>query len=280
MPRVTKKQKEAGVKPKPKPRSSGHAPSGTRAAGGPPKKGGFNVRPSRAPKGAYLGKATKIKADLIERAKMKKQYAKVLREEGMSSGRLGDGSRRRNERDSMVSADRLEDGASDGDEEARRLEARAGPAPGSGTEAASGSRGRAGREARDRSSVGGRPSTRPEGKGKAKSPYQKRERDGTSKRDQPPHQQAPPKLRALSLSPPPSTTPDAASAVEPKSSFRTLKKEAFSKYHRPKDAAQSSVRNSSSAGPASRGSRGPRGQPNMGARMGALLEKIKRDVRV
>lgn len=36
---------------------------------------------------------------MIEKAKIKKQYAKVLQKEGLSSGRLGDGSRRRGERD-------------------------------------------------------------------------------------------------------------------------------------------------------------------------------------
>lgn len=52
----------------------------------------------------------------------------------------------------------------------------------------------------------------------------------------------------------------------PQSSYRELKKEAFAKYHPAK------------SGPIAGGvGRGGRGQPNMGARMGALLEKIKRD---
>jgi hypothetical protein len=41
-------------------------------------KGGFKVGPSHAPDGAYLGRAKKIKADLIEKAKVKKRYYKEI----------------------------------------------------------------------------------------------------------------------------------------------------------------------------------------------------------
>lgn len=44
-------------------------------------KGGFKVGPSHAPDGAYLGRAKKIKADLIEKAKVKKRYYKELNKE-------------------------------------------------------------------------------------------------------------------------------------------------------------------------------------------------------
>ncbi|WVF71891.1 hypothetical protein IAT40_006701 [Kwoniella sp. CBS 6097] len=305
MPRVTKKQKEAGVKPKPKPkaRSSGH-PSGKPGGGGGEKRG-FQVRPSRAPKDAYMGKAQKIKADLIQRAKMKKQYAKVLKDEGMESGRLGDGSRRRNER---PSADDAEGGSSRrerGDEEARRLEARAGPAPGSGSGSGSGSRSGGFRD-RDRGEGSSKPGAgapfdkdRKFGDRDSKKPYQKRiggEREGQQQhqrhdRARPPHQprvEEKPRVRALSLSPPPPSA--AAGQAESNaggapstasSSFRTLKKEAFSKFHRPREndhrPTYSSAGRGAGGGGNGGGRGGMRGQPNMGARMGALLEKIKRD---
>lgn len=48
MPRVTKKQKESGKAPKPKPRAK-LAPNASA-------KQGFRTAPSRAPKDAYLGK--------------------------------------------------------------------------------------------------------------------------------------------------------------------------------------------------------------------------------
>ncbi|WVQ78446.1 hypothetical protein IAT38_000532 [Cryptococcus sp. DSM 104549] len=272
MPRVTKRQKEAGVKPKPKPK----ARSGPGAGGF---KQGFKVGPSRAPKDAYLGKAQKIKADLIQRAKVKKQYAKVLRAEGMESERLGDGSRRRGEREDggagrgrfkgkgkqgekpMGKPARPMDGSdssSESDEERPHVRggrpvdefdralARAGPS--------------SSRE--DRPSSSSRPGNRqrtPNSK-----PYSK-SASGPRHSSPPP----PPKVRALSLSPPPSAPAPttAAQAAEKRASFRDIKREAFSKFHRPRDA-----------GAIQQGGRGrPRGQPNMGARMGALLEKIKMD---
>ncbi|OCF32029.1 hypothetical protein I316_06185 [Kwoniella heveanensis BCC8398] len=314
MPRITKKQKEAGIKPKPKPkaRSSGHPSS--RPGGGGGEKKGFQVRPSRAPKDAYMGKAQKIKADLIQRAKMKKQYAKILKDEGMESGRLGDGTRRRNERPAVSARDddvagsgssgpRREGGR--GDEESERLEARAGPAPGSGSEFRSRERG----EGSSRGRIGGAPEndarkSKSKFKGDRQSkdgarPYRKRDDPGQNRRQQhqrggergrPPHlstssletdPKPQPRVRALSLSPPPlaSTAPDSTDSAT--SSFRTLKKEAFSKYHRPRDTDPKIAHKSSAASGGYTGASGrggaPRGQPNMGARMGALLEKIKRD---
>ncbi|KAJ9117504.1 hypothetical protein QFC22_004354 [Naganishia vaughanmartiniae] len=52
-------------------------------------RGGFNVGPSHAPSNAYLGKAKKIKQDLIDRARIKKSFAKTLKKEGLTSERLG-----------------------------------------------------------------------------------------------------------------------------------------------------------------------------------------------
>ncbi|KAK4688118.1 hypothetical protein P7C73_g2007, partial [Tremellales sp. Uapishka_1] len=235
MPRVTKAQKEAGKTAKPK------------------AKKGFNVGPSRAGAGrdAYLGKAKKIKADLIMRAKVKKQYAKVLKEEGLDSKRMGDGSRRRGLGDDgkdgrgNVVQDKS-DSDSEDEEEAAESSNTANLITASG------------------------------------------------------------KSRALSLSPPPPPPPTATrSAVEKKGSgkgkgrmdaekslengkekepevgsekeavsFRTMKKEAFSKYH-PRKTASTHQTHQNLGGNGGRG--GGRGQPNMGARMGVLLEQIKRD---
>ena len=52
----------------------------------------------------------------------------------------------------------------------------------------------------------------------------------------------------------------------PQTSLRELKKEAFARYHSPR-----------TEGVGGGMGRGGRGQPNMGARMGVLLERIKRD---
>ncbi|WVW82756.1 hypothetical protein I302_104767 [Kwoniella bestiolae CBS 10118] len=242
MLRITKKQKEAGKTAKPKPKA---------------RSGGFQVKPSRAPKDAYMGKAQKIKADLIQRAKMKKSYAKVLKAEGMDSGRLGDGSRRRNERPSESEQQQRGRGKGKGraenenegviDEEQRRLEARAGPAPGSGSGP-----------------------SRPFKMNKSRSNGSLRDRDRSPHQ---PRQPSPPKkIRALSISPPPPPSSTAQPVLGEKKSFREMKKEAFSKYHRPREQASMSI----SGNGTGRGNK--RGQPNMNARMGLLLEKIKGNV--
>ncbi|EPQ28537.1 uncharacterized protein PFL1_03841 [Pseudozyma flocculosa PF-1] len=56
----------------------------TNAAPGsrPKKAGGFKVGPTNLPDGAYLGKAKKLKAELIHKAKVKKAYYKQLEREG------------------------------------------------------------------------------------------------------------------------------------------------------------------------------------------------------
>lgn len=67
------------------------------------------------------------------------------------------------------------------------------------------------------------------------------------------------KIRALS--------PSDVGPPMPQSSFLELKKEAFKKYHPPPQTSKTG----------GFGMGKPRGQPNMGARMNVLLEKIKRD---
>lgn len=221
--------------------------------------------------------AKKIKADLILRAKAKKQYAKVLKQEGMQSDRLkqrdavlpiasssrsdpveeaGSGSEDGHKSDAssiegevVNTSKRSGSGARD---EQRRL-GRAGPAP-----SASG----AGR--RDPSSSS---AARYKGKGRAETDRPRFDRRNPRESAAPAAPTAR-KVRALS--------PTDVGPPMPLSSFREMKKEAFSKYHDPKRKHGAGE----PFGPgASRGSggRGPRGQPNMGARMGALLEKIKRD---
>lgn len=190
------------------------------------RKKGFHVGPAHAPRNAYLGKgqsplgpfqiiqarptgpnggtdnlsARKIKTDLIQRAKMKRQYAKVLKEEGMDSSRLGDGSRRRGEKDSPETV-----------------------------------------------------KTRRKGKQRAGENEDDVETREESRR-----------TRALS--------PRTIGPPMPQTSLRELKKEAFARYHAPRAAA------GLGPGKAEGGrGRGGGGQPNMGARMAVLLERIKRD---
>jgi len=130
---------------------------------------------------------------------VKKQYAKVLKEEGMESSRLGDGSRRRGERGEH------QDGAVKGR--------------------------RKGKE-------------RPvDGEKDVEKPHERRTRP----------------TRALS--------PSDVGPPLPQTSLRELKKQAFARYQ---------PLRTGDAGDGLRGERG-KGQPDMGARMGVLLERIKRD---
>ncbi|KAK8869532.1 hypothetical protein IAR55_000098 [Kwoniella newhampshirensis] len=261
MPRVTRKQKEAGVRPRPKPKPKPQAKSGHNS--GP--KRGFQVGPSRAPRDAYLGKANKIKADLIQRAKVKRQYAKVLKTEGMASDRLGDGSKRRGERgEASASSSQAAKGGKGKNVPVRG----AGPSSGEDDEEDGGDDGRNGKvsDAKRMESRAG-PSNTSSSSSTRPSPS-KRSRPDTQRsgqETQPPK----PKVRALSPSPPPrrtaTTTTTTPMPGAEKPSFRQIKREAFSKYHKPREAPTSSTRG------------GKRGQPNMGARMGALLEKIRMD---
>ncbi|KAH8083006.1 hypothetical protein HD553DRAFT_313086 [Filobasidium floriforme] len=56
-----------------------------------PSNTGFKVVPAHAPHSAYLGKAKKLKESLIERARIKRSFAKALKKEGLQSERLGRG---------------------------------------------------------------------------------------------------------------------------------------------------------------------------------------------
>lgn len=67
----------------------GGARGGRGGSGAGRGRGGFKVGPSHAPSDAYLGKAKKIKQDLIDRARIKKSFAKTLKKEGLTSERLG-----------------------------------------------------------------------------------------------------------------------------------------------------------------------------------------------
>jgi hypothetical protein len=133
---------------------------------------------------------------LILRAKIKKQFAKTLKDEGLDSSRLGSGSRRAGERD---------DGY--------------------------------------------------KGKGKA-----------VEESEEAPAEAVPEPSRTRALSPP---TPP---AKESTTSLRTIKREAFAKHHPSRVGSAPYMK----AKPLQADQRGRKGQPNMGARMGALLEQIKR----
>ncbi|WFD39226.1 uncharacterized protein MJAP1_002197 [Malassezia japonica] len=54
----------------------------TRAPQGQRPRGGFSVGATNVPSGAYIGRAKKLKADLIHKAKVKKAYNKLLEREG------------------------------------------------------------------------------------------------------------------------------------------------------------------------------------------------------
>ncbi|KAL7424281.1 eukaryotic translation initiation factor 4E [Cryptotrichosporon argae] len=294
MPRITKRQKEAGKTGKPKAKLGGH--------GG---KGGFKVGPAHAPRNAYLGKAQKIKADLIERAKVKKQYAKVLKAEGLESARLGDGPRQRGEAagpsrdrkavedgdggeaeggsgsaradESGADASGAESDASDASSvemvvQRRREQQRAGagagkgkakaprPAdgagrPGRGAHAANDGRAKGGREER----AGGRAGPSPPRVGHGRRPARAERGEAVPNR--------PPGGRAVPHDPPAERAP-----AEPLPSLRTLKREAFGKHH----VARGTGARVESGSRGGAGGRGLRGQPKMGARMDVLLERIRR----
>ncbi|PWN53462.1 hypothetical protein IE53DRAFT_372997 [Violaceomyces palustris] len=74
-----------------KPFSSSSSSSSSADAQGKRKRaGGFKVGPSNLPDGAYLGKAKKIKADLIAKAKVKKAYFKELERQGKGKAKEHD----------------------------------------------------------------------------------------------------------------------------------------------------------------------------------------------
>ncbi|RSH93834.1 hypothetical protein EHS25_006483 [Saitozyma podzolica] len=288
MPRVTKKQKEAGKAP-----GSKVSHGGARGAQ-PERKKGFHVGPAHAAKDAYLGKAKKIKADLIMRAKMKKSYAKVLKQEGMGSERLsrrtGDEARgmvpeqagtgsglgegdedededeTKGEDEGTGRGESSRSGAGKSRERERDIESRMlGRSSSRGSTRGGGPRGPGGQE----------PKVDPRGKGKGRAhPNDHGDTENDSRKPfQPIARTSSGGTRARALS------PSAIGPPMPITSLRTLKKEAFSKYHAPRrrDDGVRPAGAGGGGGPTTGGGRGGRGQPNMGARMGALLEKIRRD---
>ncbi|ODN88446.1 hypothetical protein L198_06718 [Cryptococcus wingfieldii CBS 7118] len=264
MPRVTRKEKEAGKAPRPKARSSVQKPS----------YGGFKTGPARAGKDAYMGKAKKMKDDLIERAKVKKQFAKVLKKEGMDSERLGDGTRRRQEREPREAGSEKKEWKDKG--KPREGKPREGKPREGQSQERRGPRG--GREDEDMARILARagpskpsPSSKPFKSSKPypnSKPYTKRPRDSSpSSSFSAPAPAAPAKPRALS--PERLALPEPPKVDGKEASLRTLKKEGFSKFHWSRDAP--------AAGAGAPRGKGMRGQPNMGSRMDVLLEKIRRD---
>jgi len=74
--------------------------------------------------------------------------------------------------------------------------------------------------------------------------------------------------------PAPALSPSDIGPPMPQTSLRELKKQAFTKYHLPRQRGDG---DRGLVGGARAGGRAGKGQPNMGARMGVLLERIKRD---
>ncbi|KAL1409047.1 hypothetical protein Q8F55_005871 [Vanrija albida] len=299
MPRITRKQKEAGVQPRKKKASTGPNRGGA---------GGFKVGPKHAPKDAYLGRAQKLKASLIEAAKVKKQYAKVLAAEGMSSTRLkrdadapapaastskrssetkGKSAAKTKRRDPFAapqSDDDFSDSEDEDDDEGedavggsgsdedetpddKRVRSCAGPAPGDTDERRRSRAGPApGDDDRRRSRAGPAPESGPsrsspgsELKRKVSHPYKLQPRGKGVPGREDKHE-----FKGKGKFDKGKGKPEPAPPAEPLPSLRTMKREAFSKHH-----------NASSAPRAALGG-AKRGQPNMGSRMDMLLEKIKR----
>lgn len=270
MPRVTKKQKEQGAKPKPK---KGKAPvAGSKFTGVSGGKGkGFKVGPSHAARNSYIGKggdtfatltaAQKKKAELIEAAKVKKAYAKVLAAEGMKSARVGGDVSSRDKFFQSEAAPkvqkagkgkgRAEEDSEEPDPETQHKETEAesdylsdSSDDGSDGEAAAFARAMRARVKDSRQGVEKSEPKAGKGRDERRKPYSRP--DGRKPASAP-------RVRALSRSPPPAPMAPRAAAAE----FREKKREAFAKRH---------------VGRA-------RGQPNMAARMDVLLDKIKRDTR-
>lgn len=176
-----------------------------------------------------LTSAKKIKADLIAQSKLKREYAKVLKEEGMESTRLKPRGQR-GEADKSIAEVPTTDGQPN-------IVSPTTPvlSPSSILRHT-----QSGSSARPPSTSRSDRPKRPEPIRTDSSASKSKERKGLSPAD---------------IGPP-----------MPQTSLRELKKEAYKKYHRPR---QPSTTNTSG------GRAGA--QPNLGARMGVLLEKIKRD---
>lgn len=230
------------------------------------------------------------------RAKMKKSYAKVLKQEGMGSERL---SRRTGDEARGVVPEPAGSGSgqAEGDEDEDEDETR-GEDEGTGRGESSRSGAGKGRE-RERdieSRMLGRSSSRgstrgggptrgpggqerkadPRGKGKGRAHlHDDGDAEGDSRKPfQPIARTSSGGTRVRALS------PSAIGPPMPITSLRTLKKEAFSKYHAPRrrdEGVRPAGGGRGGGATVTAAGRGGRGQPNMGARMGALLEKIRRD---
>jgi len=252
--------------------------------GGPSKRGhghAFKVGPAHAPRDAYLGKAKKIKADLIDRARIKKQFAKTLKKEGLTSERLG----------------------------GRGGKGGKGKGKDEGSGIPTDERGRKVRDGGWGSRAGVKEdANEQEGKSKRE---EEQERGNMSSSSEVKVIPAPTATKSK-----PTTSTDATSQSQPLPSLRTLKREAYALHHSPSSsrthpapgstsspgagvhpsrtrtaAAKASV-TSSRAGEVASSLASPhsgrskvvvggvgkrtKGQPNMGARMDVLLEKIKR----
>lgn len=230
-----------------------------------------------------MGTAKKIKADLIQRAKAKKNYAKVLKEEGMASNRLGEKGEKGKgrERKSILVKDPYaalknngsddEDSGEESEEEEKGQEAElmvAGrkralsvtppPAP---------------EPAPAPTKL--EPVRRPNGKGKGREVPNDKSKPVPVPLSVPVSDKRPrsDSAEGKSKTTPTATATGSEGVKEVQRSLRDIKKEAFSKRYPPNPARGSGA----IEGRGGRiGSRGGRGQPNMGARMGALLEQIKR----
>lgn len=81
----------------------------------PHKKGGFSGGGVNAAAGSYIGRAKKVKADLIHKAKVKKAYYRMLEKEGISKGE--------------PPAEQADEGADGTEDGAKEEDASAAPAP-------------------------------------------------------------------------------------------------------------------------------------------------------
>ena len=211
------------------------------------------------------------------KSKLKREYAKVLKEEGVESTRL----KARPKAGQMAEENARPFGADVGAGETSDNK----DTPGRGSSLKRKQSERSDREDRrpkDGQKREGRDDRRPDGERGGKRQHS----DRKARMDQPR------KVRALS--------PGDIGPPMPMDNLRELKKEAFKKYHpaKPAPSAKGASRSVSGASDTTRNSAGGfggslarvfsgasgssaggtrKGQPNMAARMGALLEQIKRD---
>lgn len=202
------------------------------------------------------------------KSKLKKTYAKVLKNEGMESNRI-------TLRDSnptsipqiTTNAQRDDSASPSPDETTPSNEASSSKLKLNRVTSANSTRSTGGLFGKGKGKSRDGEGTSRLGKGKDRESRDKREGRAVRKEEAP-------KIRALDVG-------DIGPPM-PQTSYRELKKEAFSKYH-PKRLEPTPIRHGQSTGGiggfggSSGQGRGGRGQPNMGARMGVLLEKIKRD---